>query len=68
MDEDRKKKVIARQLKIAEKLRAWSNKLSIDHKKAQKDAERDVEQDRRKSKAEDLDDQLPDNMDSDDIF
>ncbi len=68
MDEDRKKKVIARQLKIAEKLRTWSNRLSIDHKKAQKDAERDVEQDRRKSKAEDIDDQLPDDMDSDDIF
>ena len=68
MDEDRKKKIIARQLKIAEKLRSWSNKLSIDHKKAQKDAEKDVEQDKRKSKAEDIDDQLPNDIDSDDIF
>jgi len=68
MDDDRKKKVIARQLKIAEKLRNWSNKLSIDHKKAQKDAERDTEQDKRKSKAEDIEGQLPDDMDSDDIF
>ena len=68
MDEDRKKKVIARQLKIAEKLRNWSNKLAIDHKKAQKDAEKDTEQDKKKSKAEDIDDQLPDDMDSDDIF
>ena len=46
----------------------WSNKLSIDHKKAQKDAERDTEQDKRKSKAEDIEGQLPDDMDSDDIF
>ena len=68
MDEDRKKKVIAKQIKIAEKLRNWSNKLSIDHKKAQRDAERDVEQDRRKSRVEDIDDQLPNDMDSDDIF
>ena len=68
MDEDRKKKVVARQLKIAEKLRNWSNKLAIDSKKAQKEAEKDTEKDRRKSKAEDLDDQLPDDMDSDDIF
>jgi len=68
MDEDRKKKVIAKQLKIAEKLRAWSNKLAIDHKKAQKEAERDTEEDKRKSKAEDVEDQLPDDMNSDDIF
>lgn len=68
MDEDRKKKVIARQLKIAEKLRNWSNKLAIDSKKAQKEAEKDTEKDKRKSKAEDLDGQLPDDMDSDDIF
>ena len=68
MDEDRKKKVIARQLKIAEKLRNWSNKLSIDSKKAQKEAEKDTEQEKRKSKSEDIEDQLPDDMDSDDIF
>jgi hypothetical protein len=68
MDEDRKKKVIARQLKIAEKLRTWSNRLSIDSKKAQKEAERDTENEKRKTKAEDIEDQLPDDMNSDDIF
>ena len=65
MDEDRKKKVIAKQLKIAEKLRTWSNRLSIDYKKAKKEAEKDVAEDDKKKKADDLE---GGNSSDDDLF
>ena len=67
MDESKKKKVIAKQLKIAEKLRNWSNKLAIDNKKSQNAAESDMSKE-NKTTAQDLNDQYPDEGNTGDLF
>jgi hypothetical protein len=67
MDENRKKKVVAKQLKIAEKLRFWSNKLAIDNKKSENAANSDMNQE-KKTTAGDLNNQYPDEGDSGDLF
>lgn len=67
MDDNKKKKVVARQLKIAEKLRNWSNKLAIDSKKSQNAAQSDMDKE-KKTTAQDLEDQYPDEGNTGDLF
>lgn len=67
MDEERKKKVIVKQLKIAEKLRNWSNKLAIDTKKSENAANSDMEKE-KKTTAQDLNNQYPDEGNAGDLF
>lgn len=67
MDDDKKKKVIAKQLKIAEKLRNWSNKLAIDNKKSEIAADVDMTKE-KKTTAQDLNDQYPDEGNTGDLF
>ena len=67
MDDNKKKKVIAKQLKIAEKLRGWSNKLAIDNKKSEIAADVDMSKE-KKTTAQDFNDQYPDEGDAGDLF
>jgi len=67
MDDDKKKKVIAKQLKIAEKLRNWSNKLAIDNKKSEIAANVDMTKE-KKTTAQDFNDQYPDEGNTGDLF
>lgn len=59
MDEEKKRKVVAKQLKIAEKLRNWSNKLAIDNKRTENYATADLSKE-NKTTAQDLNNQYPD--------
>lgn len=59
LDEDNKKKVVEKQLKIAEKLKNWSNKISIDSNKAKKQAAVMVADDSKQKTIDDIKDQLP---------
>lgn len=59
--EESKKKIISKQLKIAEHFKSISNKLAIKATKAEKDAEREIsEEQSKKYKADDVFDQMPD--------
>jgi hypothetical protein len=62
MDDDKKKKVIARQLKLADKLKHLSNKFAIDNKKAEKDAKKLIEDEAKKVKIKDIESQLPNDI------
>lgn len=69
LTDEKRKKVVERQKKIAEKLRTWSNRIAIDNKKAQKDAQKMVDDEAKKKKINDLKDKLPpDIMDKGSIF
>lgn len=69
MDDNKKKKVVQKQLKIAEKLKNWSNKISIDNKTAQVNATKMIEDDSKQKTIDDLEDQLPpDVTDKGDLF
>jgi hypothetical protein len=59
--EDRKQleKTITKQLKFADKLKSWSNKLAIKDKKAEKAAKNMEKEDSRKMKMSDFGDNLP---------
>ena len=59
LDDEKKKKVVNRQLKIAEKLKYWGNKISIDNKKAKKQASDMVADDTKQKTIDDIKDQLP---------
>ena len=67
MDDNKKKKVIAKQLKIAEKLRGWSNKLAIDNRKSEIAADVDMSKE-KKTTAQDFNDQYPDEGNTGDLF
>lgn len=67
MDDNKKKKVIAKQLKIAEKLRGWSNKLALDNKKSEIAADVDMSKE-KKTTAQDFNDQYPDEGNTGDLF
>lgn len=54
MTDEKKKKVIDKQIKLAEKLKRWSNKLAIDNKKSERDAQSDMSKENKKTKAGDL--------------
>lgn len=58
---EQKKKIIARQHKIADRFKKWSNQLMIKANKAEKEAEKQINEDRaKKSKIGDVIDDLPD--------
>lgn len=59
MDEDKKSKIVSKQLRIAEKLKAFSNKIAIDNKKAEKEADRQIRDDATKMKVDDIQEELP---------
>lgn len=59
LSDDKKEKVVAKQLKIAEKLKAFANKIAIDNKKAEKEAEQMAKEEDKKKKIDDLADKLP---------
>lgn len=58
-NEEKKEKVVKKQLKWAEILKKWSNVFAIDSKKAQKDAEKMSKEDEKKNTIDDIKDQLP---------
>lgn len=69
LDEEKKKKVVEKQLKIASKLKAISSKFAINDKKAKKNAKKMIEDEKKKkSTIDDLKDRLPDDISSDDLF
>ena len=55
MDDNKKKKVVSRQLKIVEWLRKMSNKFAINNRKAEVDAEREIKDSDRKINIDDID-------------
>lgn len=65
LDDEKKKKVIEKQLKIAAKLKSLSSKFAIDQKKAKKAAEKMAEEEAKKNKINTND---ADNISSDDLF
>ena len=58
IDADKRDKIVAKQLKVADALKKWSNKFAIDNKKATKEAENDIKDD-DKTKIEDIKDNIP---------
>lgn len=68
LDEDKKKKVVEKQLKIAEKLKKWSNTFAIDSNKAKKEAKKLVADDSKQKKIDDLKDQLPPDISDGGLF
>ena len=65
--EEEKKKIVAKQLKIAELLKKWSNKFAIDNKQSEKKAKELEKEDNKKADLEDIKNQLPEN-DKDILF
>lgn len=61
LTEEKKNKVVQKQLKIAEKLKAWANKLAINDKKATVQAQKDIDQDKDQLKKDDID--VPNDID-----
>lgn len=59
LTDEKKKKVIEKQMKIAEKLRSWSNKVAIDRKNANKNAQKMIDDENKQMKIDDLKDELP---------
>ena len=59
IDPKKRDKIVAKQLKIADNLKKWSNKFAIDNKKAEKGAKDDAKND-DKTKIEDIQDNSPD--------
>lgn len=66
LDDEKKKKVVEKQLKIAEKLKKWSNTFAIDSNKAKKEAKKLVQDDSKQKKIDDLKDKLPPDITSKD--
>ena len=54
LTDEKKAKVVEKQLKIAEKLRKWSERFAIKDKKAQKDAQKEIESEDKKNKSSDM--------------
>lgn len=59
IDDSKRDKIVAKQLKIADSLKKWSNKFAIDNKKAENEAKKDIKLD-EKTKIEDIKDNIPD--------
>ena len=60
LDEDKKKKVIGRQLKIVDRFRKISNFFNIEYKKAEKKGRESREADKKKYKTSEISDTAPD--------
>lgn len=56
--EDKKKKIVEKQLKIADKLNKWANKFAVDVKRAETNANRMSKDEERKMKIEDIKDEV----------
>lgn len=54
LSDDKRKKVVEKQLKVAERLKKWANKFAIDGKQAAKAAKKDAEEDERQRKKGDI--------------
>ena len=59
IDEDKRDKIVKKQLKVADNLKKWSNKFAIDNKKAENEANKNIKAD-EKIKIEDIKDNIPD--------
>lgn len=59
LSDKEREKVVDRQLKWAERLKKWSNRIAIDNKKAQNDAMEMAREEEKKMTIDDLQDQLP---------
>lgn len=69
LSDEKKSKVIEKQLKVAQKLRSWSDKIAIKDKKDTKEAKKLVEDEKKKSKISDIKNNLPDDIANDsDLF
>lgn len=54
MEDDKKKKIVSKQLKIVEWLRKMSNKFAINNRKAEVEAEREIERTNKKMDIDDI--------------
>lgn len=68
LSDDKKKKVVEKQLKIAAKLKSISSKFAIDQKKAKKEAEKMVEEDKKNKKKISEDPDNSDDISAGDLF
>lgn len=59
LSDEKKAKVVKRQLKIASMMSKFANKLAIDNKKAEKEMKRQAAEDAKKYKIDDFKDELP---------
>lgn len=59
LDDDKKEKVIQKQLKIAKKLQAMSNKIAVKNKRAEIEAQKMATEDIKKAKIQDIKDNVP---------
>lgn len=59
MSDQEKAKIVAKQQKIANKLKTWGNKIAMDHKTSEKKAVSDIKTDAQKIKINDIKDELP---------
>lgn len=59
MSDQEKAKIVAKQQKIANKLKTWGNKIAMDHKTSEKKAVSDIKTDAQKIKIGDIKDELP---------
>ena len=60
IDEDKKKKIISKQLKIVDKFRKISNFFNIEYKKAEKKSKESRDADKKKYKTSEISDTAPD--------
>ena len=58
-DDKKRAKIVAKQLKVSEKLKKYSNKIALIFNKADKKANEDIGKDYKKAKIEDLKDEVP---------
>lgn len=69
LTDEKKAKVIEKQMKVAQKLRGLSHAFAIKDKKAAKDAQKDIEEDKKKNRSTDMQKYLPkDIADNSDLF
>jgi hypothetical protein len=58
LDPQKREKIASKQLKVADKLKKWSNKFAIDNKRAENQAKSDAKND-DKTKLDDIQDNIP---------
>ena len=60
LDATQRDKIASKQLKVADKLKKWSNKFAIDNKTSEKKAKEMAAEDEKKARKEDIANQIPD--------
>ena len=68
LSDAKKEKAVEKQIKIAQKLRSWSQKIAIKDKKVAKDVQKSIEDENRKNKYGDIQDNLPDDIGYDSVL